>query len=188
MNAGHPPTPAVRLPAQSQPTTAFALPLRELSQYLADLHDALKRLGALAAEKLAALRTANTAALRDCAVRENELVRQVLCDEQQRDAVLARLAQSLPGCPPKPVRLTELIEHLPEPLAGPLRARRAGLQEMATELQRKNRLVEAVVRNLQAHIRGVFAEVAKAAQESLVYGARGQHEVGSTRCCMDAVG
>ncbi len=188
MNAGRPATPTVRLPAQGPPTTAFAQPLRELSQYLADLHDALKRLVALAAEKLAALRTANTAALRDCAVRENELVRQVLCGEQQRDAVLARLAQSLPGCPPKPAQLTELIEHLPEPLAGPLRARSVGLREMATELQRKNRLVEAVARNLQAHIRGVFAEVAKAAQESLVYGARGQHEVGSTRCCMDAVG
>jgi len=170
------------------PKPGAAEVVRELLNHLAGLHNALQQLVALSDEKLAALRTADTHALRQCAFREEELLKQVLRQDDERAAILARVAQHLPGCSAHPTRLTELLACLPEPLASPLRARSEGLREIASELARKNRLVARVAQNLQAHIRGIFADVAKAVQESVVYRADGQHEVRSTRCCVDAVG
>lgn len=158
---------------------------RELGQHLADLHALLKQLAELAGAKLAAMRQADTNALNACAAHEEELLREVFRTEQARNAVLARLAQSL-HCPE--VRLTEIADRLPEPLASSLRARSLALKETASELQRRNKLAASVAQNLQAHIRGIFADVASATQESLVYGPQGQHEMSSPRRWVDAVG
>ena len=158
---------------------------RELGQHLAALHATLKQLTELANTKLAAMRQADTNALNACAAREEELLREVFRMEQARNAVLARLAQSL-HCPN--VRLTEIAARLPEPLASSLRARSLALKEIAGELQRRNKLAAIVAQNLQGHIRGVFADVASATQESLVYGPQGQHEMSSPRRWVDAVG
>jgi hypothetical protein len=169
----------------SAPAAGLTETARELSQHLADLHAALKQLAELATEKLAAMRRADTDALNGCAEREEGLLRTVLRDEQGRNAILARLAQSL-HCPQ--VRLTEIVDRLPEPVASALRARSVALKEIAGELQRRNRLAASVAQNLQAHIRGIFADVASANRESLVYGPRGQHEMSSPRRWVDAVG
>lgn len=163
-------------------------PVDELLHYLGTLHASLKNLVTLANEKLAALRRADAAALVDCATREGVLVRDVLLGEQQRDALLARVAQRLPAEAGEVTTVSALAACLPEPVSSSLRARGAALRAVATELQRKNRVVAAVAQNLQAHIRGIFAELAKATQETLVYGAKGQPEASSTRCCVDAVG
>lgn len=167
---------------------ALALAARDLAQHLAELHVALKRLGALAADKLAAMRRADTAALQTCAVSEEETLKEVFRRQEGRNAALARVAQSLPLSGTSPPRLKEIIDRLPEPLASSLRARSVALQEAATDLRRKNELAGAVARNLQAHLRGIFADVAAAAQESVVYGPQGQHETGRPRCWVDAVG
>ena len=167
---------------------ALAQPLAELERHLADLHAILKDLAALAGEKLAALRAADTAGLEECAAREGELLRRVHSGEPTRRALLARVAQHLRCRPPGRIGLIEIADRLPEPRASSLRARSVALREIAAELQRKNQLVATVARNLQAHIRGVFAEVAKAAQESVVYGPAGRHEAGNTRSWVDAVG
>ena len=167
---------------------APATPSGELVQHLTELHGGLKQLAALASEKLAALRAADAPALELCAAREGELVREVLSKEQQRNALLARLAQSLRFSLAEGAGLTEIAARLPEPLASSVRARGMALRETAAELQRKNRLVASVAHNLQAHIRGVLGDVAKAARESLVYGSAGRHEAGSPRYWVDAVG
>jgi len=158
---------------------------RELGQHLANLHTSLKQLAELARTKLAAMRQADTTALTACAAREEELLRDVCRGEQARNAVLARLAQSL-HCPR--VRLTEITDRLPQPLASQIRARSVALKEIASESQQRNKLAAAVAQNLQAHIRGIFADVANANQESLVYGPHGQHEMSSPRRWVDAVG
>lgn len=172
-------------PSAAPPTTAM---LRELDGYLGRLHAALGELLELAGEKLAAIRKADGRALQRCALREELLVRDVLFGEQQRDALLARVAQGLrlPGCPPG--GLTEILEHVPEPWQSSWRARGAGLRRIATELQRKNRIVSQVAHNLHWHIRSLFASVAQAAQESVVYGANGTHETSVKQCWVDAVG
>ena len=164
---------------------AFEAEARELGQHLAELHATLKQLAELATEKLAAMRRADTEALNGCAAREEELLRDVFRRQQARNALLARLAQSL-HCPE--ARLPEIADRLPEPLASSLRARSLALQETVGDLQRRNTLAATVARNLQAHIRGIFAEVASANQETLVYGPRGQHEISRPRCWVDAVG
>lgn len=161
---------------------------RELLQQLAELYAGLRELDALAGRKLAALRSADTAALHACASEECEQLTRIFRAQPQRNAAIARVAQSLPGCDPAERRLEELAARLPEPLASALRARNAALQEVAGELQRKNRMAAEVAQNLQTHIREIFAAVAGATQESLVYGPQGQRELSSTRCWVDAVG
>jgi hypothetical protein len=162
--------------------------IRELLTHLASLHVALSTLAGLAGEKLGALRRADAPALQDCARREGELLNAVFRAEQQRKAVLARVAQSL-HLPAEPrSTLTEIAARLGEPLASAVRARSTALQDAAAELQRKNGLVARVAQSLQSHVRGIFAEVAGAAHEPAGYGPRGQHETGTPRCWVDAVG
>ncbi len=147
-------------------------PLAELLRHLSELYAAIVQLADLAAEKLAAMRVADTAALQRCTEREAELLQGVLHAEQQRPAILARLAQALHRPELATARLAQIADHLTEPAASALRARSVALREAAGRLQKKNRLAAVVARNLQGHLRGVFAAVAKAAQESVVYGPR----------------
>jgi len=181
--------------AATTPETPPALRLTasgdELAELLTSLNDwlaQLRQLVALSQRKLAALRTADTPALEQLAGEEGERVRELLAAGTARAAVLARVAQSLPGGPPARLTLGTLAERLDEPAASVLRAKSVALREAATELQRKNAVVAQVARNLQGHIRGVFAELAKATQESVVYGAGGQPEASGRRCWVDAVG
>jgi flagellar biosynthesis/type III secretory pathway chaperone len=174
--------------AAAPQAAADAAPLRELHEQLASLHTLMKQLAELAGEKLAAMRRADTATLDRCTAREAELVKTVFGSEAKRKALLARIAQSLHLPQPERAKLGEIAERLPEPSASALRARNAALREIAAELQQKNRLAAKVAQNLQSHIRGVFAELAGAAQETPVYGPRGQHEGRRPRCWVEAVG
>jgi hypothetical protein len=160
----------------------------ELLQYLQTLHTLLKKLEELANEKLAALRKADSAALVDCAAREGVLIRDVLFGQQQRDALLARVAQRLPADAGEVTTVSALAQHFSEPISSSLRARGAALRAVAIELRRKNNVVSEVARNLQAHIHGIFTDVANASQETLVYGAKGNPEKSRTRFCVDATG
>mgnify|MGYP005834947563 CR=1 FL=1 len=161
---------------------------QELLDELARWQTALETLLQVAGDKLAALRQADTAALHHCAVREGELLHALFRDGPRRQAALARAAQGLHAAGPPTGWLTQVAEQAPEPWASRLRARTAGLRELAGELQRRNKLVAHVARQLQSHIRGVFAELAGAAQESTVYGPQGQQEHSHPRCWVDAVG
>jgi len=171
--------------------TGEGLPLsaaHELLEELARLQTTLETLVVMAGDKLAAMRQANAAALHQCAAREGELLQALFRDEPRRKATLARAAQGLRAAGPPAGWLTQIADGLPEPLGSRLRARAAGLRELAAELQRKNNLVASVARQLQSHIRGVFAELAGAAQELTVYGPRGQQERSHPHCWVDAVG
>jgi flagellar biosynthesis/type III secretory pathway chaperone len=160
----------------------------ELSDNLGALHTLLKQLADQADAKLAALRAADASALQTCAARETELLQHVARNAQERQAIVARLAQHLPPSLPNEMPLSELIEKFPEPQASILRARSLALRESARKLQEKNSLAARVAHHLQSHIRAVFAELAKVNQESVVYGPKGQHEQAALRSCLDAVG
>ena len=181
-----------RTPAETRTSapraTADEPALRALNEQLASLHAAMKRLVELANDKLAAMRRADTAALERCTADEAELIKVVFNGEARRKALLARVAQSLHLPHPERVRLRDIAEKLPEPLASALRARNVALREVAVDLQQKNRLAAKVAQNLQSHIRGLFAELAGAAQEIPVYGPRGQHSSSRPRCWVEAIG
>lgn len=159
-----------------------------LDTALAALHGLLRQLVGVTNDKLAAIRNADAAGLHCCAVREAELLNDLFAGEAQREVVLARLAQQVLAPHSDRPRLTVLIDALPEPSASRIRARNAGLQQVAGELQKKNALVADVARRLQRHIRGIFADLAKAQTETVVYGRNGQHEQSTTRAWVDAVG
>ena len=162
--------------------------VQSLLTYVSALLARLDQLGALAGAKLAAMRTANAGELQRLAVAEGELLRDVLAEQQQRGAVLAEGARFLPGGARGAETLTGIAERLGEPEGSVLRAKNAALRVAARELQRKNAVVASVARNLQGHIRDVFAELARATQESVGYGSRGRPQAGSRRCWVDAVG
>ncbi len=162
--------------------------VRALDENLATLAALLRALLALSEDKLGALRRADTAALQHCAGREVELLEEVYALERTRQAILARAAQLLPAIAGGAPRLRDLLGALPEPLASVLRARNAGLQELAGKLRQQNQLAARVAQNLQHHIRAVFAELARATQESMVYNPKGQPEQTRLHSCVDAVG
>lgn len=160
----------------------------ELLAAVTGLHELLKQLLELATSKLAAMRAADTDALQRCAANESAVLQRLFEQEKERDAAIARLAQGLPPGGTGPPRLSELAQRLGEPFSSRLRAKTAGLREVATALQEKNRLAAAVARNLHTHICAVFDDVAKVNQESVVYGPSGKHEQRSKRTWVDAVG
>jgi hypothetical protein len=161
---------------------------RELSENLGALQQRLQQLLTIAENKLQAMRHADDAALHGCAAQEQQQLEAVLALERQRKAILARLAQQLQTGSLLGVPLSEITEKIPEPAASALRARNAALQAVAAKLRHKNEVAARVAHQLQSHIRAVFAELAKANQESVVYGPQGQHSATNTRRCLDAVG
>ncbi|MEW6250007.1 MAG: flagellar export chaperone FlgN [Planctomycetota bacterium] len=161
--------------------------VRDALAQLAELQSALQQLGAMAGEKLAAMRRADAAALQDLAAREAPLLTELFRRESVRKATLARLAQTLQCAAAGRAVLTEIAARVRAPLRSCLQARMAALQSAAAELQRKNRLAAAVAQNLQAHVHGIFAAVAGSAPAP-VYGPRGQQAAGAGRRWVDAVG
>ncbi len=174
--------------AASVAATVLPDPLPAVVQHFADLHAGLTELAAIADQKLTALRAADADALQRCTAREAAVLQRVLGAEQRRPALLARVAQSLQRPELVSARLNEIADHVPEPAASSLRARGLALRDIAGRLQRKNRLAALVARNLQGHLRDIFAAVAKAAQDSVVYGPQGRQHASDPRCWVDAVG
>jgi len=182
--------PLIQMPAadQVQGRAAPADLARPLIENLATLQALLRQLSASASAKLTAIRAADSQALQGCAAREAELLEQVYRLAPARDALLARLAQALPISSSKQARLSEIAAALPEPTASLLRARNAALQQIARELQQKNATVAGVARHLQTHLAAIFAALAQANQEAVVYGPKGQHAGRTVRSWVDAVG
>ncbi len=170
------------------PPTAAADAARDLCENVAALQALLRQFVELADRKLAAMRAGQAGALQECAAREDELLGEIECGHRRRQAALARLAQALRAPHLARARLSDVPEYLPEPSASLLRVRNAALQQIAATLQQKNRLAAQVAQHLQMHLRAVFAEVAKANQESVVYGPQGQHRHSIVRSCLDAMG
>ena len=160
----------------------------ELLETVSALHEMLKQLLELARAKLVAMRAADAAALQRCAARECGVLERVFEQERQRDAVLARLAQSLHWDYAAPPRLSEIAGKLPEPFSSRLRAKTAGLRQTANELRRENGVAAEVARHLHKHIRAVFEDIARVNQESVVYGPSGKHEQRTNQTWVDAVG
>jgi hypothetical protein len=163
----------------------------ELLDALSALHELLKQLLELARAKLAAMRAADAPELQRCAARECGVLERLFERERRRDAVLARLAQSLHWDSTGPPRLSEVAAKLPDPFSSRLRAKTAGLRQTANELRRENRLAAEVAQHLHKHVRAVFEDIediARVNQESVVYGPNGRHEHRTSKTWVDAVG
>jgi hypothetical protein len=155
---------------------------------LNELGDHLRALHQLAIRKLDAMKRADIALLNSCAAEEECELQRMLRRDGKRDAVLARLAQALRMRTSAPARLTEIAGRLPQPFSSQIVAKSAELRGLAENLEEKNRLAAAVAQSVHSHIRAVFAEVAKANQETIGYGRNGKHEAMTTRAWVDAVG
>lgn len=161
---------------------------QDLLANLADLGHALRGLLDLSTRKLAALRTADAAELTRCAAAAPAAIEQMAELTRRRGVILARLAQALRAPRLATAPLSDVAARLAEPSASALRARIVPLREISLRIEQKNRLASDVARRLHSHIREVFADVAKAAQESVVYGPDGQPDPRLAQNWVDAVG
>jgi CHAT domain-containing protein len=160
----------------------------DLLAAMSSVHDLLRQLLELADTKLSAMRRADVEALRQCATDESSVLQELIEREKQRDAVLARLAQSLHWPDRGGGRLSGIAERLSEPFRSRLLAKTESLHQIASALRQKNRLAASVARNLHSHIRAVFDDVARVNQESVMYGPSGKHEHRNAQAWVDAVG
>lgn len=154
---------------------------------LAGSYECLQKLVEIADAKLAAIRAAEAAELHRLAGDEREVLERLMQCEQSRREGLARLAQTL-QCPALPGTLSQIARLLPSALASALTARARGLADAAEKLRRKNSLVASVAQDLQGLIRGVFTDVTRCGQESIVYRANGKPALRDKRMWVDAVG
>lgn len=161
---------------------------RELQDHLTQFQSLLAQLLDLSRQKLAAIREADVDGLNQCTSDEAQALERVFRCEQDRHAIIARIAQNVRLKDPARNSLSEIVDQLPEPISSTIRARMRGLQEIAEQLQRENRLVALVARDLQGHIRGVFSDLANARRVAIGYGREGQVESVTTRTWVDAVG
>ncbi len=159
-----------------------------LVRSLDELLGSLRRLDELASTKLTAMRSADAKLLEQCAMDEGEVLRTVLAQGPNRGALLAAVAQRMLGAVGPPPTLQTLSNALPEPQASILRAKSRVLEGVTAELQRKNRLAGEVARRLHSHIRGIFADVAKASEPPVGYGPRGSGAPAGASCYVEAIG
>ncbi|MBK8914418.1 MAG: flagellar export chaperone FlgN [Phycisphaerales bacterium] len=159
-----------------------------LDACLGELLGLLTRLGEAAGQRLAALRRADTEALRSTGEEEERVLARTAQVEQARAAILADLAQALHLPTAEPPRLEMLAERLQEPISSRIRARCAGLRSAAEILKKNTRLTADVAQRLQLHIRAVLAELAGVNREPIGYGAGGRTESCVARSWVDALG
>lgn len=172
-------------------TFAAAQTLRELLESLARWQELLRQLEELADHKLSALRAADASALQSCARREAALLPALARAGREREALLARLAQGLRDASLSKARLGRIAERFPEPARSSIRARSMALREIASRLDRKNRIAAAVARKLQGHVRAVLAELTGTSHEPVAYGRGGEVQTpagAAARVWVDAVG
>lgn len=160
----------------------------ELLDRLADLQGELRELLALADAKLEALRRADADGLQRCSSAESQRLERVLRLNRERAAVLARLAQRLHWPEAASASLSDIAARVGEPLGSRLRARSVPLREVAAQLEKKNRVAALVARNLQEHVRAIFATVAEADAQPLGYTPGGRLASGGPTRWIDAVG
>lgn len=161
---------------------------RELVETLEDIERHLSALLQISERKLEAMRRADVHALGQCALDEERELQRLLRHDGRRETVLARLAQALRVFGPAPARLSAIAARLSPPYSTQILAKSTVLRDRAKKLEEKSRLAAAVAQSVQSHIRSVFAEIAKANQESVGYGRHGQPASVTTRPWVDAVG
>lgn len=160
----------------------------ELDACLEELHGRVRRLAELSAAKLELMRAADAVGLHACASEEGRVLDELGRIEQKRTALFARLAQALHAPALLAAGLSEVAGRVPGPRGAQLRARASGIREAAEKLQKNNRRAADVARNLHSHIRSVFSELARANEETAVYGRKGQPQPTRTKSWVDAVG
>lgn len=161
---------------------------RHLLDHLALTQAHLRDLVETAREKLAAMRRADASGLQQIASREAAQLEAFLLHERGRAIVVAQLAQTLRQ--PELMRgtLHTICELIPEPMRSGVVARKHALADLAEQLRRDNAFASRVARDLQGHIRAVYAAMTEACRQTFGYGPAGHERHVSREACVDAVG
>jgi len=175
--------------AQSAQSLSFdPAGVESLLERLDALLAGLQELVAIADRKRDALRRADAGTLQTCAATEERVLRRLFRGADAPRAVSACLAQSLRALDPSARSLSDLAARLPEPFGSRIRAKNEALRAVARALREKNQMAARVARALHEHVRSLFADLAKAHQETVVYACNGQPHGATPQAWIDAVG
>ncbi len=124
--------------------------------------------------KLSAMRTADARAINDVGKREGRIIEAIRLHESRRreicDAVAARLGMAAGSV----LRVSELARYLPQPYAGRVLALTASLKQSMAEIQRVNRINQAVSEQVQRCFGDALAAMSEANAGVRTYGRSGR--------------
>lgn len=130
--------------------------LRTTVEDLCDVLDRMRtlheRLLVLLSEKEQALVEVRLEQLEALRGREEELLRDVIAEEKERLLVTEEIGDLLDHDHPVTITVSEILPHLPDPLASGLTARRERLREVALTLARQNAVNRALIEHSVGHV------------------------------------
>lgn len=126
------------------------------------------------ARKKHAIRTADIAGVTRICGEENAIVQRLAETEKQRLALLGRMTQFVNPGADRPLAVTELAEHAPEPQRSRIIALAVQLREALQQVQKESSVVRAAAETLSRHMTGIMQTVHAALNRTRVYGHRGR--------------
>lgn len=164
--------------------------VRDLVRLLDEMRELYGQLRTTIRKKLQAMREASIELLQSCTAREGFLAGRIAEREGLRRQLVERLAGRL-GLAPAAARsmpVSQVAQHLSEPLRGRLLAVAAGLREQAEAVQTANRTAALATGSMLKHLRAVTDAMTEGGTESTVYSAAGRPEVHQAVRVFEAVG
>ncbi len=157
-------------PAEAPPVEALA---GEVERILCDLDAQFQRLGALAKERLEAMRSADTARLARCIASENDAVQAVAEIERRRIVAVGRLAARFESQAGAQTRVSWLAERVGGSIGERIGRRADELKQGIAGLRKANEVARLAALNLSAHMEGLWRQAAQALNHSKTYGRQG---------------
>jgi len=140
--------------------------LAAVLQSLAAAHEAMLE---LLHRKRAALRTTQYELVTETCAQENAAVQRISELEKRRLELVAQLTLQIDPQQPRPMKMSDLAERLPEPQRGRLLVLRRQLLEHMEQVRRQTNVARRTTESLAAHMQGLLHTITAACTGASVY-------------------
>lgn len=161
-----------RTKVEVAPASVDALAL-EVERIMCDLQAQFQRLTTLAAERLEAMRNADTRRLARCIADENEAVQAVAEIEKRRITAVGRLAERFGSADKSHTRVSWLAERVGGPVGDRLAARASELKSRIESLTKANEVARLTASTLSSHMEGLWRQAVQVLNHAQTYGRMG---------------
>lgn len=145
----------------------------EVERIMCDLQAQFERLTALAAERLEAMRTADTGRLARCIAEENVAVQAVAEIEKRRITAVGRLAERFGSSERAQTRLSWLAERVGGAIGDRLASRASELKSRIESLTKANEVGRLTASSLSSHMEGLWRQAVQVLNHAQTYGRMG---------------
>lgn len=137
----------------------LTIAVEDLCEILDRLQDRHQQLCRVLHDKEKALTDVALDELEDCRLAEEEIIKEVIDEEKERMLVTEEIGDLLDHDEPFTIRVSEMLPHLEDGLAGELRDRRERIKETAEKLQSQNRVNRALLEHSLGHVQVFLDEI-----------------------------